>query len=904
MSGAHYQEMLRREVCRGASAEDAVSVGSASSGGERKRRRRNPAPPEGAIDVDSRSSSSSASDSKSTGDSDSDSDEFEDVEIDPQYPGDEAPITVTLGRGSASALEAAAAEARVRRNRPTLVSKDERRQRVVVHQGCVATMAAHGAMRNQWCNDAAVQRAAVQLVPPEARQLLVRQPRNDEVLDVVRSRRWLDGLRRAMAAYGQRFRRTTPGLARAGWGEAVPRGAAVTLERFRQLVAEARGSRDVGAQGFVAALRGIGVEARLVFLLQPPDFTSTKAAAPAAALPPQGVPEEPLVLQKAPSRSGGAGVQDSRRRMLGSLRSAAVAVAPARGRGPADAPFPVFWAEAWNRYSSKWVSIDPLTLRTLEVAPMRRRLAFEPPANEARVQLVYALAYDRRGGVSDVTRRYSHQYNAKTCRKRITRVDAAWYDRMLAAVAAPRRRVSRRDALELKEFHERDLAEGIPSNVGDFKNHPLYALELQLRQTEIIYPMDKTSQCGLFRAKSKRDVVVPIYKRLAVHQLRTARAWYMRGRILKVGVAPLKVRAAAAAATAASDGDGDGDDEVRLYADFQTTLYHPPPIVNGVVPKNAYGNVDIYVPSMVPAHGHLIRTDGRYTMKMAEQAAKYILGIDYARAVVGFDFGTGVAGKKRAAPTTREGGILIDEQYQEAMEVILENLVEQEEERQRDLVERNSLQNWKYFLAKLRISKRLEVEHGAVEPDPESASEASDSSDAYSVHSDTLGENARGGFVVDDYREVEQHPGGFVDEGPGGFDPASPKGGFERTDLTEQGGFVEDHHVEEALDDAFLDEVPGSYFHSNDRGELVYDPDVELLHLADKATPQMVANLAAKGTATRQMAANSPKLESGASANSSQSPQGSEVGSLPDGELEAGPSAAPDDEFGFEYESD
>lgn len=901
MSGAHYKDMLRREVCRGESADDAMSVGSASSGGERKRRRRNRGPSEGAIDVDSRSSPS-ASDSNST--EDSDSDEFEDVEIDPQYPGDEAPITVTLGRGSASALEAAAAEARVRRSRPALVSKEERRQRVVVHQGCVATMAAHGAVRNQWCNDAAVQRAAVRLVPPEARHLLVRQPRNDDVLDVVRSRRWLDGLRRAMAAYGQRFRRTAPGLARVGWGEAAPRGASVTLERFRQLVAEGRGSRDVGAQGFVAALRGIGVEARLVYLLQPPDFTSTKAVAPTAAptAVPTAAPEVPAVLPKAPSRSGGAGVQDSRRRMLGSLRSAAVAVAPARGRGPADAPFPVFWAEAWNRYSAKWVSIDPLTLRTLEVAPMRRRLAFEPPANEARVQLVYALAYDRWGGVCDVTRRYSHQYNAKTCRKRITRVDATWYERMLAAVAAPRRRVSRRDALELKEFHERDLAEGIPSNVGDFKNHPLYALELQLRQTEIIHPMDKTSQCGLFRAKGKRDAVVPIYKRLAVHQLRTARAWYMRGRVLKVGVAPLKVRAAAAAAAGASDGDG--DDEVRLYADFQTTLYHPPPIVNGVIPKNAYGNVDIYVPSMVPANGHLIRTDGQYTMKMAEQAAKYILGIDYARAVVGFDFGTGVAGKKRSAPITREGGILIDAQFKEAMEAILDNLVEQEEERQRDLVERNSLQNWKYFLAKLRISKRLEVEHGAVEPEPESARDASDASDAYSIQSDTLGEIARGGFVVDDYREVEQHPGGFFDEGAGGFAPASPKGRFERADLAEKGGFVEDHHVEEALlDDDFLDEVPASYFHADDRGDLVYDPDVELSQGANDA-PQMAANLSAKSIAAQQMAANSPKLESDASASSSQSAHGSAAGSLSDCEREAVCPAAPDDEFGFEYESD
>ena len=50
-----------------------------------------------------------------------------------------------------------------------------------------------------------------------------------------------------------------------------------------------------------------------------------------------------------------------------------------------------------------------------------------------------------------------------------------------------------------------------------------------------------------------------------------------------------------------SDGDGNGD--TGMYAEFQTTLYEAPPIINGNVPKNSYGNIDLYVPSMVPKGG-------------------------------------------------------------------------------------------------------------------------------------------------------------------------------------------------------------------------------------------------------------------------------------------------------------
>ena len=37
-----------------------------------------------------------------------------------------------------------------------------------------------------------------------------------------------------------------------------------------------------------------------------------------------------------------------------------------------------------------------------------------------------------------------------------------------------------------------------------------------------------------------------------------------------------------------------------LYAAHQVELYRPAPIENGIIPKNAYGNIDLFVDTMIP----------------------------------------------------------------------------------------------------------------------------------------------------------------------------------------------------------------------------------------------------------------------------------------------------------------
>ena len=145
-----------------------------------------------------------------------------------------------------------------------------------------------------------------------------------------------------------------------------------------------------------------------------------------------------------------------------------------------------------------------------------------------------------------------------------------------------------------------------------------------------------------------------------------------------------------------TDPDATDDDNAgtALYAPHQTSLYVAPPVVSGRIPKNVYGNLDVYVPSMVPPGGtHIPHPE-------TARAARTV-GIDYADAVTGFSF----KGRHGTAVTN---GAVVAAEYREAVEEVIKAF---EDERVKAEEERRSLaalKMWKRFLAGLRIRERIE----------------------------------------------------------------------------------------------------------------------------------------------------------------------------------------------------
>jgi xeroderma pigmentosum group C-complementing protein len=136
---------------------------------------------------------------------------------------------------------------------------------------------------------------------------------------------------------------------------------------------------------------------------------------------------------------------------------------------------------------------------------------------------------------------------------------------------------------------------------------------------------------------------------------------------------------------------------------MQTELYIPPPVENGIIPKNNFGNIDIYTPSMIPAGGaHIIRP----SIAIAAQFS----GIDYADAVTGFDF-------VRNKASARVNGIIVAKENVEGLLTIWEGMmerVEEEEERRRVV---GVLERWRRFIVGLGIRRRLDETHGKLDED-------------------------------------------------------------------------------------------------------------------------------------------------------------------------------------------
>ena len=254
------------------------------------------------------------------------------------------------------------------------------------------------------------------------------------------------------------------------------------------------------------------------------------------------------------------------------------------------------------------------------------------------------------------------------------------------------------------------LKEPIPKKIADFRHHPLYVLQRHLKRNEMLIS-SAVHVSALTSGKGMNLKTEHVYKRKDVVHCYSARDWFRRGRIIKVakiigdtdrqeGEQPVKHAGNIPRRPASSSDEGE-DISVALYSETQTELYIPPPIENGIVPKNTYGNIDVYTPSMIPTGGvHLTQS----SIAIAAQFA----GVDYADAVTGFDF-------VRNKATARLNGIIVAKENVEGLLEVWEGMMERvrgEEERLKTL---RVLERWKRFFIALGIRRRLNETHGKLE---------------------------------------------------------------------------------------------------------------------------------------------------------------------------------------------
>lgn len=660
------------------------------------------------------------------------------------------------------------------RAKRTVLSREEKLQRQFMHMLDLLALLSHGAVRNRWCNDAVV-KASYQRVFPSITLQELHPP--SHLSDSLKSRKFMDGLRHAASFWQSRFVVTSKGLYMTLWRDLYRKDRIIERRtdkgRFRKCLTKFRGSSDIAAQAFCLALRAIDIDARLVFSLQPLDFTSNEATT-----------RKENTDTAATEQKDDAGDYWKESNTDDPSRQIPKR-APTSERPMNKSAYPVFWVEAWDRYDKKWITVDPVI--TNSVAYVRRQSVLEPPASDSSNQLRYVVAYESDGTARDVTRRYAFRYNSKTRKKRITLTEdgARWWQRVMNFMGPEHKK--ERDLAEDRYLRNREESEEMPSSLQDFKNHPKFVLEMHLRQNELLH---EKIPCGRLARKGKNGKTesIPIFRREGVRVVKSSQQWYKLGRLIKPGVQPLKYTAPKMRQRRKEiEDDEELDAHVPMYSEDQTELYVPPPVVDGIVPKNRHGNIDVYAPTMIPIGGvHL-------THDHVEIAAK-LIGVDFARAVVGFDFNRG-----QTLPKFK--GIVVATEYKDAVMAVYEQLLheQEEEDKQREIAD--ALLRWRKYIIALRIRERLTRQYGEV-PRDEAAEISNDRLSSVDTDFQVAGEDTslkRGNDSDDD-----NSGGGFIhgtddsDNGGGGFIPGAESsdegGGFipGGDDSDKDGGFIPD----------------------------------------------------------------------------------------------------------------
>ncbi|EAQ87551.1 hypothetical protein CHGG_04170 [Chaetomium globosum CBS 148.51] len=724
-------------------------------------------------------------------------------------------------------------------------SKLERKIRFATHCAHVQFLMWHNALRNSWLCDPTVQGILLSHLPPRLWAEVDRW-RNNSGLEVReeapqsgkphknpkgkgkgparKGRDWSaaserlekgavdmshgDPLFRLMkylaAWWKQRFRITAPGLRK--WGymslERLDRltkafqsdehdqerfGERVRdIDEFRLCAQECTGSRDVGAQLFTGLLRALGLEARLVANIQPLGFGWNKLE--------EADPEkegfsyghtpkkEPAQRKLDTTRADATKTVRSTAQSRGSKRQTKAQLedpsdselavddsdddlaihipqAPQK-RGKiydADLEFPHYWTEVLSPVTNKYLVIDPIVKAVIAT---NRELV---ESLEPRVK-----RYDQFDWFRSVMNGY-----ARGDRKHpITEVD----DDEDAADLKP----AKPEKKEVKEGEE---------TLQYYKQSKDFVLARHLKREEALLP--GAQPVKTFKNKGKAAEEEPVYARADVVQVKSAETWHKQGRAPKSGEQPLKRVPYRAATTnrrreIAEAEAATGEKVLQgLYGFDQTDWIIPPPIENGVIPKNEYGNIDLFAEHMCPEGA--LHVPFRGAMRVAKK-----MGIDFAEAVVDFEFG------HRMAVPVIQGVVIAEEHHDQLMELLAKD--EEEKKRKEDEKRRKvALGMWRRFVMGLRIVDRIRQDYGQVGEDV-----------------DVFG-RGNSGQVQRDREEMDATPGSGEDEDmAGGFLPEGYEEEEERAANLTSGFFPVVDEEEDGEDDMGVLEV--------DHGEAAHKP--------------------------------------------------------------------------------
>ncbi|XP_042347792.1 DNA repair protein complementing XP-C cells [Plectropomus leopardus] len=334
------------------------------------------------------------------------------------------------------------------------------------------------------------------------------------------------------------------------------------------------------------------------------------------------------------------------------------------------------WLEVYLDKTSSWVCVD------VEHGVGMPHLC----SQNATAPVTYVVSVDGDGFVKDLGRKYDPTWLTSS-RKR--RVDEDWWEETLEPFLGPD---DERDRKEDKELQNKLLSKPLPISIGEYKNHPLYALKRHLLKYEAIYPSTATV-LGYCRGE-------PVYSRDCVHTLHSRDTWLKEARTVRLGEEPYKMVKGFSnrSRKARMVSEQKDENDLALFGEWQTEEYQPPLAVDGKVPRNDYGNVYLFKPCMLPVGCVHLRLPN-----LNRVARK--LNLDAAPAVTGFDFHGGYS----HAVTD---GYIVCEEHEEILRAAWVEEQELQKQKEKEKKEKRALSNWTLLVKGILIRERLKQRYG------------------------------------------------------------------------------------------------------------------------------------------------------------------------------------------------
>ncbi|CAB3228291.1 unnamed protein product [Arctia plantaginis] len=334
------------------------------------------------------------------------------------------------------------------------------------------------------------------------------------------------------------------------------------------------------------------------------------------------------------------------------------------------------WCEVFVEELQEWVSIDIINGKVKSTE--------EIYAN-ATQPVSYMVGWDNKNNLKDLTRKYVPHFNTET---RKLRVDVLWWNKAVQPYLGLK---TKRDKQEDEYLDKMQLEAPLPMTIGEYKNHPLYVLKRHLLKFEALYPPEPTV-LGFVRGEA-------VYPRECVYTCHCRNTWYKKhAKVVRLGEKAYKIVKAKPRWDKINRKIITDDPPMDIFGPWQVEDFEPPVAENGIVPRNEYGNVELFKMCMLPKGTVHLKLPG--LNKVAKK-----LNIDCALAITGFEVNSGWV-----RPVY--DGFVVCKEFED---IITEAWADDQDEQERKELERTEIRvygNWKRLIKGLLIRERLKNKYG------------------------------------------------------------------------------------------------------------------------------------------------------------------------------------------------